>query len=131
MRSIAAIGVLAVAGLCASVAIASPSPAAKDALVAGDWRSAAALGASAADVVRALLEKGRIRDAVPEQSVVTINPDNSVEVVALRPLPDLDRAIVGPNARTAKLHGTGFTFTAKRGSIILYPAYATGSFAAN
>jgi hypothetical protein len=109
----------------ASAAAAAPVPSAKEAaLSAGDWRRAAELGASAADVVRALQVKGQLADMVPEESVVTIGPNNRVEVVALKPLPALPVDRSGTQLRTAGLSGSGFAFTAKPGSIILYPAYA-------
>jgi hypothetical protein len=99
-------------------------------LAAGDWRKAAELGASAAEVVRALQVQGRFADMVPAESVVTIGADNGVEVVALKPLPPLSPAdTVGAGARTASLSGTGFAFTAKAGAIILYPDYARAMFA--
>ena len=113
---------------------AAPAPAAPNApaptpkaaaLSAGDWRRAAGLGASAAEVVRALQAKGRFADIVPDEAVVTIDPDNTVDVVALKPLPPLTvPGATGPGVRTAGLSGSGFAFTAKPGAIILYPAFA-------
>jgi hypothetical protein len=129
MRNSLAIATLGVAALIASGAAAASAPATKDAaLAAGNWRRAAELGASAADVVRALQARGEFRELVPDESVVTIGPDNRVEAVALPPLPPLPSDAAGPNARTRWLSGSGFAFGAARGSTILYPAFA-GSFA--
>ena len=127
MRTLAAILALAAATtLAAPRAVAAPAaPARAAALDAGDWRRAAELGASAADVVRALQARGQFADVVPGEAVVTIGPDNGVEVVALKPLPPLEPADVGkPSVRTADLSGSGFAFTARWGAIVLYPAYA-------
>jgi hypothetical protein len=123
MRSIATIAVwLALAG---SSAFAAPAPSAKAAaLAAGDWRTAAQRGASAADIVRALQARGLETGAVPEESAVTIGADNQVDVVALQPLPPLP-ADIAASGRTAGLSGSGFTFAASRAqAIILYPADA-------
>jgi beta-lactamase regulating signal transducer with metallopeptidase domain len=91
------------------------------ALSSGDWLQAARLGAGAADIVRALQGKGQYRELDPEQAVVTIDPDNTVEALPLKPLPSLEGA--GAETRTAALAGTGFEFS-RRDSIVLYPAYA-------
>jgi hypothetical protein len=134
MRAIAAILALAtVTILVTPAAVAAPaSSSAKDAaLDAGDWRRAAELGASASDVVRALQARGQLADMVPGESVVTIGPDNGVNVVALKPLPPLAPAdTAGKDVRTAGLSGSGFAFGAKPDSIVLYPAYAQ-TFAPN
>ena len=122
MRIINAVAALIILAAPAAVAAPGSSPKAA-ALAAGDWRGAAELGASAADIVRALQAQGKDIDLVPEEAVVTIGPDNRVDVVALRPLPPLP-ADLSASARTAELSGTGFTFGAKRGSIVLYPASA-------
>jgi hypothetical protein len=129
MRRIPAVAaIVALALALGSAAAAAPPLAPRDAaLKAGDWRRAAELGASAADVVRAVQAKGRFADMVAEESVVTIGPDNSLDVVALKPLPPLDGAASGD--RTAGLSGSGFAFSANAGSIVLYPTYAQ-SFAA-
>ncbi|HEX3700643.1 MAG TPA: hypothetical protein VHV27_08215 [Phenylobacterium sp.] len=131
MRTIAAFATLtSLTALAAPAAVAAPAPspapsARQAALAAGDWRRAAELGASAADVVRGLQAKGGFAEMVPAESVVTIGPDNRVEVVALKPLPSLDAAdTAGKAVRTTGLGGSGFAFTARWGSIILYPAYA-------
>ncbi|WP_329655852.1 hypothetical protein [Phenylobacterium sp.] len=122
---IASLPILAAMTVIAFAAAAAPVPSAKEAaLTAGDWHRAAELGASAADVVRALQAKGLLADIVPDESVVTIGPNNRVGVVALKPLPALPAAWSGTPVRTAGLSGSGFAFTAKPGSIILYPAYA-------
>jgi hypothetical protein len=129
MRTLAALVALAAAAtLIAPAAISAPSAAAV-ALHAGDWHRAGELGASAADVVRALQARGQFTDMVAAESVVTIGADNSVSVVPLKPLPPLSAGDTGNAASTASLSGTGFAFTAKAGAIILYPAYAQASFA--
>jgi hypothetical protein len=121
-------GTAYVAGLAlafAAPAWPAPAPSATAAaLAAGDWRSAAQLGASAADVVRALQARGQAADAVPEESVVTIDPGNRVEVVALKPLPPLPGDTVQGERRTERLAGSGFAFSARHGAITLYPADA-------
>jgi hypothetical protein len=125
MRLAAAFLALAATTAIASAAVAAPGPSGKTAtLAAGDWHRAAELGATAADVVRALQAKGAFADMVPEESVVTIGPDNRVDVVALAPLPALPAETAEAPGRTAGLSGSGFAFGAQRGSIILYPAYA-------
>jgi hypothetical protein len=125
MRMAKVMAPLAATAVITSSAFAVPVPSAKQAaLDAGDWRRAAELGASAGDVVRALQAKGQFAGLAPERSVVTIGPDNRVAAVALEPLPALPADVAGAHARTAGLSGSGFTFTARAGSIILYPAYA-------
>lgn len=128
MRTIAAsLALIAVITLIAPAAVAArPSSGKAAALDAGDWRGAAELGASAADVVRALQARGQFTNMVPGESVVTIGPDNGVSVVALKPLPTLDPAdTAGKHVRTAHLSGSGFFFAAaKQGSVILYPPFA-------
>ena len=130
MRAIAGALVLAIS-LVAPAALARTAPSAKDAaLHDGDWRSAAEAGASAAEVVRALQARGRFADRVPARSVVTIRADNSVDVVALEPLPSLERAgVAGKDMRTVGLSGSGFTF-ANPDAIVLYPDYAGTYFQA-
>ena len=123
-----ALTVLAISvALIAPAAFAAPpspaSPARQAALDAGDWRKAAELGASAAEVVHALQAKGRFTDTDPSDAVVTIGPDNEVDVVEIKPLPPLPGDL-GSRAQTAGLSGSGFDFAAKAGSIILYPADA-------
>ena len=93
----------------------------RSALNAGDWHAAAAQGATASEVVRTLQAKGLYRELNPDQAVVTIGPDNEVEAMALKPLPAIDGALI--DTRTAPLAGTGFEFSRKPGSIVLYPAY--------
>ena len=116
---------LAAAVLIGSAAIAGPAPSAKEAaLEAGDWHRAAELGASASDVVHALQARGRFADAAPGESVVTVDQNNDVAVVAVMPLPDLPAGTAGSRVTTANLSGSGFSFGAKRGSIVLYPEYA-------
>jgi len=131
MRALAIIVALAATALIAPAAIAAPASPAHDAAVAkadalakGDWRRAAELGASAADVVRALQAKGRFADMVPEEAVVSIGPDNSVDAVDLKPLPPLPADLAAGAGRTAGLSGPGFSFAARPGSITLYPADA-------
>jgi hypothetical protein len=125
MRIATALAPLAAIALITSAAVAAPAPSAKQAaLAAGDWRLAARLGASAADVVRALQAKGELAGLVPDQSVVTIGPNNRVDAVALEPLPPLPADVAGPDVRTAGLSGSGFAFAAGPDAIILYPAYA-------
>lgn len=127
MRTIsAAVALATVTILSAPAAVAAPSATAA-ALHAGDWHRAAELGASAADVIRALQARGRFTDMAPTECVVTIAADNAVDAVALKPLPPLDPA--DAKGSTARLSGTGFAFTAKPGAITLYPAYAQASFA--
>jgi hypothetical protein len=128
MRALTASVALAATILSARAAIAAPSAAAL-ALHAGDWHRAGELGASAADVVRALQARGQFIDMVPAEAVVTIGADNAVSVVALKPLPPLSAGDTGKAVSTANLSGTGFAFTAKAGAIILYPTYAQASFA--
>ena len=134
MRTIAAVLTLATATtLIVPAAVAAPARSAMDvALHAGDWRRAAQLGASASDVVRALQARGQFTNTKPGEAVVTISPDNGLNVVDLKPLPPLNAAdTAGKDVRTAGLSGSGFAFGAKPGSIILYPAYARTSFAPN
>ena len=129
MRTLTAIVALAAAtGLIAPTAVSARSAAAA-ALHAGDWHRAGELGATAADVVRALQARGQFTDMVPAESVVTIGADNAVSVVALKPLPPFIASDSGKAVRTASLSGTGFAFTAKAGAIILYPSYAQAPFA--
>jgi hypothetical protein len=124
MRAFPAVAALAAASLVAAIAHGAPSSSAKAAaLQAGDWRHAAQLGASAAEVVRALHAKGRFSDVAPDEAVVTIRADNTIDVVALKPLPPLPGGTTAA-ARTVGLSGSGFAFSAKPGSIILYPANA-------
>jgi beta-lactamase regulating signal transducer with metallopeptidase domain len=108
----------------AAHAAAAPVP--KDekraALAAGDWRKAAMAGATAADVVRALQARGREKGVDPDQAVVVIALDDTVEVTPLKRLPSL--ADAGKGGRTAELRGAGFGFSAKPGTIILYPPEA-------
>jgi hypothetical protein len=113
-------------GLSQAAALAgAPVPSGKAAaLEAGDWRKAAELGATAAEIARALRARGRFADVAPEKAVVTIRPDGSVDVVALEPLPPLPADAAAAGARTADLSGSGFAFTAGPNSIVLYPAYA-------
>lgn len=126
MRVVTAVLMLA---LEPTLAIAAPARSALDvALHAGDWRKAAELGASASDVVRAAQARGQFADLKPAEAVVTIGPDNRLDAVALKPLPPLGPA--GADAGTANLSGSGFAFGAGRGAIILYPAFAQASFAA-
>jgi hypothetical protein len=121
---------LATAFLIGSAAIAGPAHSTKEAaLEAGDWHRAAELGASASEVVHALQARGKVADAVAGESVVTVDQDNEVDVVAVVPLPDLPAETHGSRVSTANLSGSGFAFGAKRGSIVLYPEYAK-SFAA-
>ena len=115
--------ILMLAILAGPAAVAAPELTPKQtALAAGDWRKAAQLGASAAEVVRALQVKGQFADADPEDAVVTIGADNAVEVVEIKPLPPLPADVAG--AHTRGLSGSGFAFTAPSGSIVLYPADA-------
>ncbi|HEY8004198.1 MAG TPA: hypothetical protein VIE16_08220 [Phenylobacterium sp.] len=120
------------AAAVASSVLAAPAASGKDAaLAAGDWRRAAALGASAADVVRALQARGRAPGADPDASVVTISAQgDDVAVTPLEPLPPLPADLRNDHARTANLGGSGFQFTARPGAIILYPASAQ-SFESN
>jgi hypothetical protein len=126
MRSVVAatVALAAAAGLVGPCAAASAPITKSAALASGDWREAAALGATAAEVLRALQARGEFGDLAPEEAVVTIRPDNTIEAVALEPLPPLPADVARAGARTAGLSGSGFTFAAGRGSIILYPAYA-------
>jgi|GEM_PF-6135924 hypothetical protein len=124
----AATALSAPAAVAASTSPASPAHEAAvakaEALAKGDWRRAAEFGASAADVVRALQAKGRFTDMVPEEAVVSIGPDNSVDAVDLKPLPPLPADVAAGAGRTAGLSGPGFSFAARPGSITLYPADA-------
>lgn len=121
---------LAMALSIGSAAIAGPTHSTKEAaLEAGDWHRAAELGASASEVVQALQTRGKFADALPGESVVTVDQDNQVDVVAVMPLPDLPAEPDGSRVSTSNLSGSGFAFGAKRGSIVLYPEYAR-SFAA-
>lgn len=66
------------------------------ALATEDWRSAAFLGATAADIVRALQARGRYTDINPDTAVVVITQDGAINAVyALRPLPPLPGAAAG------------------------------------
>ena len=113
--------------LAPTLAIAAPARSDLNAaLHAGDWRRAAQLGASAADVVRAAQARGQFAELKPAEAVVTIGPDNRLDAVALKPLPPLGPT--GPDARTANLSGSGFAFGAGRGAIILYPAFGQAAF---
>jgi hypothetical protein len=123
MRALAAALVLMI--LIAPAAEAAPPLQARQAaLDAGDWLKAAKLGATAAEVLRALQAKGRFTDADSADAVVTISPDNEVDVVEIKPLPPLPGDL-GAKAQTAGLSGSGFDFGAKAGSIVLYPPDAT------
>jgi hypothetical protein len=122
MRAFAALA-MTVALIAPAALAAPPPPARQAALAAGDWLKAAQLGATAAEVVRALQAKGRFTDADPADAVVTISPDNEVDVVEIKPLPPLPGDL-GSKAQTAGLSGSGFEFGAKSGAIVLYPASA-------
>ncbi len=66
------------------------------ALATEDWRSAAFLGATAADIVRAEQAKGRYTDINPDTAVVVITQDGAINAVyALRPLPPLPGTATG------------------------------------
>lgn len=123
MRSGLASLVAAAGLLAAATALAAPSTKAA-ALAAGDWLTASKLGASAAEVVTALQAKGQYSDEVPTEAVVVISPDNTVEVVGMKPLPPLPGHAAG-RADTANLSGSAFDFGARPGSVILYPPEAT------
>lgn len=92
------------------------------ALATGDWRRAAALGANAGEVMRALQAKGRFGGANPDEAVVTIAADGRIDVTPMKPLPLLGKP--GEEPRSANLGGTGFAFSAARDTIILYPSDA-------
>jgi beta-lactamase regulating signal transducer with metallopeptidase domain len=93
------------------------------ALRAQDSRKAAMLGASAADIVRALQAKGREKGLDPEQAVVSIDAAGKVEVTPMKPLPALGADSAG--GHTIGLGGSGFSFGVKPGTITLYPKGAT------
>jgi hypothetical protein len=132
MRMISAAAILTIlAAPLPAAAFATAGPATKAAaLAAGDWRAAARMGASAAEVVRALQARGELADIVADEAVVTIGLDNHVDAVDIKPLPPLPADVATPGVRTAGLSGSGFEFTARPGSIVLYPPGSAEAFAA-